>query len=45
MKNHVCQNHITMQLKPKKNLIYNYCAIIPLEIQGINTKLPCQKIN
>jgi len=46
MKNHVLRNHITLQLKLKKQLIYNYCVIIPsyynyyvtipLEIQCIN---------
>jgi hypothetical protein len=28
MKNHIHQNHISLQLKLKKQLIYNYCAII-----------------
>jgi hypothetical protein len=42
----VCQNHITLQLKLKKQLICNYCATIPwhynyyatilLKIQEIN---------
>jgi hypothetical protein len=29
MRNHIRQNHIIMQLKLKKQFIYNYCAIIP----------------
>jgi hypothetical protein len=29
-------NQITLPLKLKKQLIYNYCATILLEIQGIN---------
>jgi hypothetical protein len=29
MENCVYQNHITLQLKFKKQLIYNYCVLIP----------------
>jgi hypothetical protein len=36
MRNHVHQNHITLQLKLKKKLIYNYCATMPLEMRCIN---------
>jgi hypothetical protein len=46
MRNHICLNHITLQLKPKKNSYttimqlsfgyYNHYATIFLEIQCIN---------
>ncbi len=36
MRNCVYQNHIILQLKLKKQLIYNYYATIPLEILCIN---------
>jgi hypothetical protein len=29
MRNRICQNYIILQLKLKKQLIYNYCATIP----------------
>jgi hypothetical protein len=35
MRNHVHQNHVTLQQKLKKQFIYNYCAIIPSYIQNI----------
>jgi hypothetical protein len=34
-RNCICRNHTTLQLKLKKQLIYNYCETIPLEIQSI----------
>jgi hypothetical protein len=36
MRNHIRWNHTTLQLKLKKQFIYNYCATIPLEIWCIN---------
>jgi hypothetical protein len=33
MKNCVYQNHISLQLELKKQLVYNYCATIPLVLQ------------
>jgi hypothetical protein len=36
MRNHLCQNHITLQLKFKKQLAYNYYPTIPWVLQ-----LPC----
>jgi hypothetical protein len=36
MKNHIHWNHTTLQPNFKKQLIYNYCATIALEIQGID---------
>jgi hypothetical protein len=33
MRNHVHQNHTTLQLKLKKQLIYNYYATIPWVLQ------------
>jgi hypothetical protein len=33
MKNYVYQNHISLQLELKKQLVYNYCATIPLVLQ------------
>jgi len=44
MKNCVRQNHITLQLKLKKQLIYNYYAITPLEMQCINKQIIMSKI-
>jgi hypothetical protein len=36
MRNRIDQNHTTLQLKLKKQLMYNYCVIIPLKIRYIN---------
>jgi hypothetical protein len=53
IRNRVRQNHIILQLKLKKQLVYNYmqlslkyynyCAIIPLEIQCINKYIVMSK--
>jgi hypothetical protein len=32
IKNDIRENHITLQLILKKQLMYNYCVTIPLEI-------------
>jgi len=36
MRNCVQQNHTTLQLKLKKQLMYNYYVTIPLKIRCIN---------
>jgi len=36
MRNCVYQNHSTLQLKLKKQLMYNYCVSIPLKIRCID---------
>jgi hypothetical protein len=33
MRNHICQNHTTLQLKLKKQLAYNYYTTIPWVLQ------------
>jgi hypothetical protein len=55
MKNRICQNHITLQLKLKKNSYtnimqlsfeyYNYYAIIPWKYGVLINKVPRQKIS
>jgi hypothetical protein len=36
MRNRICENHTTLELKLKKQLMYKYCVTIPLEIRCIN---------
>jgi hypothetical protein len=36
MRNYIYQNHITLQLKLKKQFVYNYYATILLELWCIN---------
>jgi hypothetical protein len=36
MRNYIRQKHTTLQLKLKKQFVYNYYAIIPLKIWCIN---------
>jgi len=53
MKNYICWNHITLQLKLKTQLIYNYyattfgyynyCATILLEIRCIHKQIATLK--
>jgi len=45
MRNYVYQNHITLQLKPFKKIIYNYYVTIPQKYIVLLNKLPRQKIN